>query len=51
MAKVKDPVCGMTIEQTDAVATSEFRGQRYFFCSAACKSRFDASPEEFAGNV
>ena len=49
MAKVKDPVCGMMIEEKDAVGASEYNGARYFFCSKDCKIEFDASPEDYAG--
>ena len=50
MAQVKDPVCGMMIEEKDAVGTSEYEGQRYYFCSKDCKIEFDASPEDYAGS-
>ena len=50
MAQVKDPVCGMMIEEKDAVATSDYEGKRYYFCSKDCKIEFDASPEDYAGN-
>lgn len=46
-ARVKDPVCGMTIDAGSAAGTSEFQGQPYFFCSAACKTKFDAEPGRF----
>lgn len=48
MAQVRDPVCGMMIEPQDAVATSDYQGTRYYFCSQDCKQEFDASPEEYA---
>ena len=51
MAQVKDPVCGMVIEDTDAVATSEYNGQRYHFCSKDCKIEFDESPGDYAGKT
>jgi YHS domain-containing protein len=41
----QDPICGMEVDET-ARYTSEFRGVRYFFCSALCKECFDSSPEE-----
>lgn len=41
---VKDPVCGMTIEEADAAATTEFDGRTFYFCSTACKDEFDANP-------
>lgn len=48
MAKVKDPVCGMTIEPQDAVGTSDYQGRTYYFCSLDCKSEFDANPPDYA---
>lgn len=49
MAQVKDPVCGMTIEETSAAGSSFYEGKRYSFCSADCKLAFDAKPEQYAG--
>jgi YHS domain-containing protein len=45
-AMEKDVVCQMTVE-TDTAATSEYRGKKYYFCSAACKSKFDAAPDSY----
>ncbi|MBI5043761.1 MAG: heavy metal translocating P-type ATPase [Nitrospirae bacterium] len=42
-----DPVCKMTIEEKDAVATSAYKGVIYYFCSMPCKENFDKSPELF----
>ena len=42
-----DPVCGMTIAEKDAVGTAEYQGTTYYFCSEACRAKFDASPAEF----
>lgn len=47
--KVKDPVCGMTIDDKDAVAQSSFKGKPYYFCSEDCKIAFDESPDDYAG--
>jgi membrane fusion protein, copper/silver efflux system len=44
-APTKDPVCGMTVnpaEARSASLSSEHEGKTYFFCSAACKRRFEA---------
>ena len=46
--QVKDPVCGMTIDQKDAVGTSTYQGKTYYFCSEDCKATFDESPEDYA---
>lgn len=45
----KDPVCGMTIEESDAVGTSEYEGTTYYFCSMDCKEEFDSAPSDYAG--
>jgi Cu+-exporting ATPase len=47
--KVIDPVCGMTIEDKDAAATSVYKGATYSFCSKPCKEDFDKDPESFLG--
>jgi Cu+-exporting ATPase len=47
--KITDPVCKMTIEDKDAVATSTYKGITYYFCSKACKEDFDKNPESFVG--
>ena len=48
MAQVRDPVCGMTIDDSSAAATTEYNGKRFYFCSKHCKAEFDKKPEEFA---
>jgi Cu+-exporting ATPase len=45
--KVKDVVCGMEIEPGSAVAAMEYQGNTYHFCSAACRNKFTARPQEF----
>jgi Cu+-exporting ATPase len=47
--KVKDPVCSMIIEDSEAVATSTYKGTTYYFCSKPCKEDFDKDPESFLG--
>ena len=43
---LKDPVCGMPItEQSEH--RQEHEGQRYYFCSAHCKTKFSANPSQF----
>ncbi|MGH9942915.1 MAG: cation transporter, partial [Pyrinomonadaceae bacterium] len=46
--KVTDPVCGMMVEPQSAAGRSEYEGVTYYFCSAACRQRFDADPAGFA---
>ncbi|MEW6417156.1 MAG: heavy metal translocating P-type ATPase [Nitrospirota bacterium] len=47
MVQVIDPVCKMTIEDKEAVATSTYKGTIYYFCSHPCKEDFDKNPESF----
>ncbi|MCR4406221.1 MAG: YHS domain-containing protein [Anaerolineae bacterium] len=47
MEKVKDPVCGMMIDPKTAAATSEYKGQTYYFCARGCKVAFDKDPEKY----
>ncbi|MFA6054857.1 MAG: YHS domain-containing protein, partial [Thermodesulfovibrionales bacterium] len=44
---VVDPVCKMTIEDKDTVATSSYKGTTYYFCSQTCKKDFDKDPESY----
>jgi len=45
---VKDPVCGMMIDEKTAAGRSEFQGKTYYFCAQVCKQRFDQSPQQYA---
>ncbi len=45
----KDPVCGKVVDPEQAAIQSSYEGKTYFFCSAACKERFDQNPERYAG--
>ncbi len=47
MAMATDPVCKMVIEEATAAATSEYKGQTYYFCAMGCKKAFDAEPEKY----
>ncbi len=42
-----DPVCGMTVEEDKAAATSEYKGKTYYFCARGCKVVFDRDPEKY----
>ncbi len=48
---VKDPVCGMQVDEKKAAGQSVFKGTTYSFCSAGCKKEFDAAPEKYAGKA
>ncbi len=46
---VKDPVCGMMIDESTAAGQSEYQGETYYFCAIRCKERFDQNPERYVG--
>ena len=48
---VKDPVCGMNVDEKNAEFQSQFEGKRYTFCSDECKQKFDEEPEQYAKAV
>jgi Cu+-exporting ATPase len=45
--KVKDVVCGMEIEDSQAAAKSKYNGNNYYFCSVNCKNQFDEISGKF----
>ena len=50
VAAVKDPVCGMAVEEKAAVAAglkSDYKGKTYYFCSDDCKKKFDKEPGKY----
>jgi YHS domain-containing protein len=47
----KDPVCGMEVDESNPAATSDYKGETYYFCAPGCKSAFDADPEKYLGGA
>ncbi len=45
--KVIDPVCKMTIEDSEAAGKSLYNGKAYYFCNPVCKEKFDKNPEVY----
>lgn len=43
-ATAVDPVCGMTVQTSDAKDVAQHDGETYYFCSAGCKDRFIRDP-------
>lgn len=41
MAKVRDPVCGMTIESSTAAAKGVYGGQPVYFCCVGCQKTYE----------
>ncbi len=46
-SSVRDPVCGMEINPQNAVATTGYQGQTFYFCTAECQEHFEQSPERY----
>ena len=46
-----DPVCGMQVDEQTAAGSSVFQGSNYYFCSAGCKKKFEATPSEYFGTA
>jgi Cu+-exporting ATPase len=46
-AKVKDPVCGMTVDPETTPHHHEVGGTTYHFCSAGCRGKFAADPDRY----
>ncbi|HYU47184.1 MAG TPA: efflux RND transporter periplasmic adaptor subunit [Terriglobales bacterium] len=53
-APVKDPTCGMEVDQGKAEAAgkvSKYGAKTYYFCSDQCKRKFEANPESYLKKV
>ena len=48
---VKDPVCGMRVDEWTASLFAEHRDVRYAFCSHRCLERFEADPAKYVPSV
>ncbi len=46
-----DPVCGMTVDEQSAIASTVYAGRRYFFCSKHCQRAFEANPAKYDGST
>jgi P-type Cu+ transporter len=47
---LKDLVCGMNVDEQSPHSTSH-GGNKYYFCSARCKVKFDAAPKAYLAAV
>ena len=50
-ATAKDPVCGMDVDSATSKHSLKYREKAYHFCSAGCRSKFEAAPEQYLGNT
>jgi Cu+-exporting ATPase len=46
----RDPVCGMSVDRATARHLSKHAGEQFYFCSAGCLSKFEATPETYLGD-
>jgi YHS domain-containing protein len=44
---VKDPICGMTVDEKTAKLKSNYNGTTYYFCAPSCKAVFDKNPAKY----
>ena len=49
--KTTDVVCGMTVDPATTPHKANHQGREYFFCSAGCKTKFQATPEKYIDSV
>jgi Cu+-exporting ATPase len=47
MSQVKDPVCGMMIDRTNAAGSTTYESQEVHFCSDQCRRDFEADPARY----
>ncbi|MFK4511772.1 heavy metal translocating P-type ATPase [Bradyrhizobium daqingense] len=45
--KVKDPVCGMTVDPATSKHHLTHHGETFHFCSAGCRTKFAADPAKY----
>jgi YHS domain-containing protein len=45
--KVKDPVCGMSIDPSKAKYSTTYNDKKYYFCSEDCLNTFKAEPTKY----
>jgi P-type Cu+ transporter len=46
-ASAKDPVCGMAVDPATARYKADHDAATYYFCSARCRDKFAAEPQQF----
>ncbi len=46
--EVVDPICGMTVDAAGARHLADYKGRRFYFCSASCRQTFEREPAKYA---
>ena len=44
---VRDPVCGMNVDEWTSLISTEYLGKHYHFCSQQCLERFAGEPDKY----
>ena len=44
---VKDPVCGMELNEAQVKHQLQYMGNSYYFCAPGCKALFEKDPEKY----
>jgi YHS domain-containing protein len=42
-----DPVCGMNVDEGEAMYTLDYYDRLYYFCSEGCKAEFERHTEDY----
>ncbi|MDP1909861.1 MAG: YHS domain-containing protein, partial [Hyphomicrobium sp.] len=45
--RVLDPVCGMSVDPHATPHRARHDGRAYYFCSAGCRTKFEAEPSRY----
>ncbi|MGL9619081.1 heavy metal translocating P-type ATPase [Bradyrhizobium sp. U531] len=45
--KVRDPVCGMSVDPATSKHRFDHHGETFHFCSAGCRTKFEADPGKY----
>jgi YHS domain-containing protein len=49
--EVRDPVCGMILDDETAPEQSTYEGTTYYFCGESCKNEFDQDPARYVAEI
>ncbi|MFB3788516.1 MAG: heavy metal translocating P-type ATPase [bacterium] len=49
--QARDPVCGMFVNPEKAAASSEYQGEKYYFCCKGCQTKFEADPLQYVASA
>ncbi|MDD1666514.1 MAG: YHS domain-containing protein [Methanomicrobiales archaeon] len=42
-----DPVCYGEVDEETASQVVEYKGQKYYFCTASCRKKFEENPGKY----